>query len=176
MTQCTNEPPGASGSSVINAKLFVPVGAPSHFSAGDASTPSQECFARNRLIVAETRTGQSELRHGGLLLCGMRGDGDAERRDRCTDDHGLHRVTSSSSILRPSASRHKRFIEQRSAMGPLTRLRELLRRRPLPRWGEAGSFRISSPLGAAESARRRCCLRQRIKVRGVNFHLHSSRR
>src|ERR1017187_384578 len=44
-TQCTHEPPGASGSSTIKAKLFVSDGAPSQFNSGDASSRSHECLA-----------------------------------------------------------------------------------------------------------------------------------
>jgi hypothetical protein len=40
-TQWTQVPAGASGSSMISAKLFVPPGAPLHASGGDTSIPSQ---------------------------------------------------------------------------------------------------------------------------------------
>src|SRR5256885_953969 len=45
MTQCTHVPTGASGSSQINAKLFVLDGASCHFNAGETSAPSPVCLA-----------------------------------------------------------------------------------------------------------------------------------
>src|ERR1019366_1490717 len=43
-TQCTHVPAGASGSSMISAKLTVPAGVPLHSSCGETSAASQECF------------------------------------------------------------------------------------------------------------------------------------
>src|ERR1019366_8250771 len=43
-TQCTQVPAGASGSSMIRAKLTVPAGVPLHSSAGETSAASQVCF------------------------------------------------------------------------------------------------------------------------------------
>src|SRR5881397_1693478 len=45
MTQWTHVPIGASGSSQISARLFAPSGAPVQFNGGEASSPSQVCFA-----------------------------------------------------------------------------------------------------------------------------------
>jgi hypothetical protein len=44
-TQCVNVPPGASGSSIISAKLFVFAGAPLHFSCGETFSAEQVNFA-----------------------------------------------------------------------------------------------------------------------------------
>src|SRR6185437_15605878 len=40
-SQWTNSPPGASGSRTTKARLLVPLGSPSHLSAGDVPSPSQ---------------------------------------------------------------------------------------------------------------------------------------
>jgi hypothetical protein len=45
ITQCTQVPMGASGSSQTRAKLLVPAGLPDHSSGGEKSAPSQVYFA-----------------------------------------------------------------------------------------------------------------------------------
>src|SRR6201999_930360 len=42
ITQCTQSPPGASGSSMMSAKLTVFAGAPLHANAGEVSPPLQD--------------------------------------------------------------------------------------------------------------------------------------
>src|SRR5437870_3050593 len=45
MTQWTHVPIGASGSSQISARLLAAPGTPVQFNGGEASSPSQVCFA-----------------------------------------------------------------------------------------------------------------------------------
>ncbi len=53
MTQCTQVPRGASGSSQTRARLFVLGGRPDQDNAGEASAPSFECFSGIGLALGE---------------------------------------------------------------------------------------------------------------------------
>ncbi len=69
--------PGASGSSTINAKLWLFVGAPLHFNSGEMPSASQEYFlgmvepSENALLV------KTKLLDDAAIVAEIVGDGDA---------------------------------------------------------------------------------------------------